>query len=356
MFNHINYLLILTVLLSVLAIIVTIFLAKAVLLRHKILAILSSLSIISIILSGSLLFYFYNNMLYGADKIKFFSFSKRESREAYNGEIELLSLHLAYPDRISEPIRTNGTLGFCLDNTNWFYWADGRILEEDNLTKKDDFVSYSFYTYGSMIPDVLNASDENYKKIQEQINSKRISVKDNTFADMLYSGNDQATMYTNMKLISVLGYRIQVHSMIVERIKNVDYEVKAIAKTNADVSKFLDSLAMTSGYAWRNVSKTSSRSYHSYGVAVDVLPRKTYGKQVYWGWSRVNDKHWYAIPLKKRWLPPKEVIAVFENYGFIWGGKWQFFDTIHFEYRPEIIIYNRLMNDKKLLAKLIRLI
>jgi hypothetical protein len=25
-------------------------------------------------------------------------------------------------------------------------------------------------------------------------------------------------------------------------------------------------------------------------------------------------------------------------YGFIWGGKWLFFDTMHFEYRPEILI------------------
>ncbi len=356
MFNNIDYLLILTVLLSVLAIIVTIFLARAVLLKNKFFTILSSLSIISIILASSLLFYFYDNILYSADKIKFVPFSKIEPREAYNGEVELLSLHLAYPNRVSEPIKTNNNLGFYLDNTNWFYWADGRILKEDNLTNKDNLVSYSFYSYGDTIPEILDASDENYKKIQGQITSKRSSVKDNTFSDILYSGDNEKTMYTNMQLIRVLGYRIQVHSMIVDRLKNVDYEIQAIAKTNSNVSDFLKSLAMTSGYAWRNVSKSSSRSYHSYGIAVDVLPRKTYGKQVYWGWSRVNDKHWYAIPLKKRWLPPQEVIDVFENYDFIWGGKWQFFDTIHFEYRPEIIIYNRLMNDDKLLAKLIRLI
>jgi len=29
----------------------------------------------------------------------------------------------------------------------------------------------------------------------------------------------------------------------------------------------------------------------------------------------------------------------FEHHGFIWGGKWWHFDTMHFEYRPEIIAY-----------------
>jgi hypothetical protein len=26
----------------------------------------------------------------------------------------------------------------------------------------------------------------------------------------------------------------------------------------------------------------------------------------------------------------------------VWGGKWAHFDMIHFEYRPEIVLYNRL--------------
>ena len=30
-------------------------------------------------------------------------------------------------------------------------------------------------------------------------------------------------------------------------------------------------------------------------------------------------------------------IRAFEAHGFVWGGKWLFFDTIHFEYRPELL-------------------
>ena len=29
---------------------------------------------------------------------------------------------------------------------------------------------------------------------------------------------------------------------------------------------------------------------------------------------------------------------IFEKHGFIWGGKWDHFDTMHFEYRPELCV------------------
>jgi len=31
------------------------------------------------------------------------------------------------------------------------------------------------------------------------------------------------------------------------------------------------------------------------------------------------------------------LIAIFEDHGFIWGGQWYHYDTMHFEYRPELI-------------------
>jgi peptidoglycan LD-endopeptidase CwlK len=30
-------------------------------------------------------------------------------------------------------------------------------------------------------------------------------------------------------------------------------------------------------------------------------------------------------------------VRVFEKHGFIWGGRWYHYDTMHFEYRPELI-------------------
>jgi hypothetical protein len=30
-------------------------------------------------------------------------------------------------------------------------------------------------------------------------------------------------------------------------------------------------------------------------------------------------------------------VRVFEKHGFIWGGAWYHYDTMHFEYRPELL-------------------
>jgi len=32
-----------------------------------------------------------------------------------------------------------------------------------------------------------------------------------------------------------------------------------------------------------------------------------------------------------------EIVEIFERHGFIWGGKWYHYDTMHFEYRPEML-------------------
>ncbi|TMJ49392.1 MAG: M15 family metallopeptidase, partial [Alphaproteobacteria bacterium] len=34
---------------------------------------------------------------------------------------------------------------------------------------------------------------------------------------------------------------------------------------------------------------------------------------------------------------PIELVEIFERHGFIWGGKWSHYDTMHFEYRPELV-------------------
>ena len=50
-----------------------------------------------------------------------------------------------------------------------------------------------------------------------------------------------------------------------------------------------------------------------------------------------------AVAPVRRWPPclhnriPPEIVAVFERHGFIWGGRWVHFDTMHFEYRPELL-------------------
>jgi hypothetical protein len=90
-----------------------------------------------------------------------------------------------------------------------------------------------------------------------------------------------------------------------------------------------------SGWNWRIVAATHRLSPHSFGIALDIdNPFATRPK--YWLWAQRQR----AEILKDRAaieLVPWQVVEAFERHGFIWGGKWHHFDTMHFEYRPEFL-------------------
>ncbi|OGR38342.1 MAG: hypothetical protein A2051_12950, partial [Desulfovibrionales bacterium GWA2_65_9] len=84
---------------------------------------------------------------------------------------------------------------------------------------------------------------------------------------------------------------------------------------------------------WRVIARTNRLSMHSFGIAIDVNPRLPY-----WQW----EKHPQTIPAQCKAFPP-EILAAFEDEGFIWGGKWASFDLMHFEYRPELLLKARAL-------------
>jgi hypothetical protein len=88
-------------------------------------------------------------------------------------------------------------------------------------------------------------------------------------------------------------------------------------------------LVPTSGtYNCRPIAATNRLSVHAFGGAIDINAR--FGD--YWLWSKRPDG---AIVWHNR--IPKEIVEIFERHGFIWGGRWYHVDSLHFEYRPELI-------------------
>ena len=93
----------------------------------------------------------------------------------------------------------------------------------------------------------------------------------------------------------------------------------------ADLTKYL---VPTSGtYNCRNIAGSSVRSMHAYGAAIDLNVKYS----DYWRWSKD-----LSSPVWNNRIPV-EIVRVFEKHGFIWGGTWYHFDTMHFEYRPELL-------------------
>jgi hypothetical protein len=83
------------------------------------------------------------------------------------------------------------------------------------------------------------------------------------------------------------------------------------------------------GHVCRVIAGTDRPSPHGWGIAVDIATRHA----DYWRWapggSKSPDGGW-------RNRIPVEIVRTFERHGFIWGGRWHHFDTMHFEYRPEL--------------------
>lgn len=98
-----------------------------------------------------------------------------------------------------------------------------------------------------------------------------------------------------------------------------------------EYKKYLTPLGGT--FNWRKVRGGKRQSPHSYGIAIDI--NTTYAN--YWRWDPEFKK---GEPMKFRNRIPMEVVEVFERNGFVWGGRWPHYDTMHFEYRPEVKIYN----------------
>ena len=130
--------------------------------------------------------------------------------------------------------------------------------------------------------------------------------------------------------IEVAGFTVTVHERLREPLSRVSRELSFLRQSDPEVRTFLKQLAEMNGYNYRYVDGTRSRSLHSYGTAIDLIPRRVGGGHSYWRWAMNAVDSWWAIPYEERWMPPSAFIRAWEREGFVWGGKWFFFDTMHF--------------------------
>ena len=158
-------------------------------------------------------------------------------------------------------------------------------------------------------------------------------------------GNTDAEIREHGRSLTFLDHRMFLNEVVVDPLAAVEEDILSASKDDNEIAAWVDQLDITYSFIDRDIAGSPNRSNHAWGLAVDFVPNSYEGQQVYWRWSRVFDREgWHRIPLEKRWSPPQSVIEIFERHGFVWGGKWAHFDNIHFEYRPEIILYNQLIS------------
>ncbi|MDB5137909.1 MAG: hypothetical protein JWP37_4512 [Mucilaginibacter sp.] len=118
----------------------------------------------------------------------------------------------------------------------------------------------------------------------------------------------------------------------VTKVNGIDKKLIQISKEldeHPELKKYLTNIGGT--FTWRNINGTNRHSMHSFGMTIDI--NAAYSD--YWQWSCKCTNEDADVKYRNR--IPRMIVDIFEKNGFIWGGKWYHFDTMHFEYRPELI-------------------
>ena len=240
----------------------------------------------------------------------------------------MLSFAKAYPDKISgvEFLNNDWTM---MVNDRRFYFANGRFLPEEQREQWNDYSPWDFYMY----PWIGTAEQR-----RAAFHYPVYSIGSSYLFDTLYISPTEDASWDLQEKYSFMGVKMLIHPYIKPLLDRVTERIRSAALSDPSIDEWIAELRTSPpsfGWNWRTIAGTNRRSNHSYGIAMDLLPRDLRGRHTYWRWTASD-----TISRETHYLPPDAVIEAFEDYGFIWGGKWDLIDTMHFEYRPEILLLN----------------
>jgi len=259
------------------------------------------------------------------------------------GEREMKALAAAYPDRISQAAQRNSDWSVDVAG-EWFAWAHGRILPESKSADWERYASFRFYPYSpGGLPPLPQLDADSAARLKKALEEARVHPprRSEDFLERLFGAGSRAETESQIVTVDLAGFPVQVNRRIAEPLARVAAECARLRVADPQAAAFFAGLSEADGFNYRDVAGTATRSYHSYGLALDLIPKSYGGKSPYWRWVMDGTDQWWLIPYQKRWMVPLSIVAAFEKQGFVWGGKWLFFDTMHFEYRPEIFILAR---------------
>lgn len=227
---------------------------------------------------------------------------------------ELIKLKQAYPDFIFS-IRKNALT-----------WNDSTIF-----IYNDSSIKFSYN-------DTLNYADLEEQMIQKYSRGKLTIYKKNhdpgrirneAFFQKMYGATEEQV---SKNLVEVAWLPKSANKkLLITKINRVDLKVKQISDeldNNPYLLRYVDNPG--GSFCWRYIENTTRVSTHSYGIAIDI----NVNCSNYWLWDEKKGTRDEKVEIDI----PYEIVEIFEKHGFIWGGKWYHYDTMHFEYRPELLL------------------
>jgi hypothetical protein len=214
-------------------------------------------------------------------------------------------------------------------------YADNHLIFKDKskLLWNDGIKNKSFQQVLDK-PDLKDMFGQQYTKGALSSNPNKNfdpgRVRNEAFFLKVY-GNTEQAVRKNLTTITwcpkTVGQPIRVTT-----INGIDKKLIQISKEldeHPELKKYLTNIGGT--FAWRNIKGTKRHSMHSFGMTIDI--NTNYSD--YWEWACKCTNEDATIKYKNK--IPQIIIDIFEKHGFIWGGKWYHYDTMHFEYRPELM-------------------
>ena len=224
---------------------------------------------------------------------------------------DLEILRAAYPDAFE--IVPNGIL-----------FTDGTFIVYDDGGKKD---------FSALLdcPDLEDMLSLTYP-LGRQENPPFMNVDPGRFRTDLFFralyGKTEAAIRANLKPVRWMPSQNGPMLLITACFgvdKKLESVIAELEKLGPEYHRYLLNPGGTFNY--RPIERANRLSPHSYGIAVDIAVPPSH----YWLWEAKK-----ALEYKNS--IPYEIVEIFEKHGFIWGGKWYHFDTMHFEYRPELLL------------------
>jgi hypothetical protein len=242
-------------------------------------------------------------------------------------DVDVINQHKQYPKTARKLLQNYPNIISAFDDNHIVFESGKRLLFNDNKTKTTDELLVN--------PDIQDQFHYRYQKgtittqLKPNFDPGRVTNQD--FFKTMY-GSTQVEVEKN--LVDVIwAPKLDGRKIRVTKINGVASRIKAIGReldNYPELKPFIHNIG--GSYKWRKVKGTERLSLHSFGIAIDL----NVAQSSYWEWDcKCADEHQILTPHKNK--IPQIIIDTFEKHGFIWGGKWYHYDTMHFEYRPELL-------------------
>jgi D-alanyl-D-alanine carboxypeptidase-like protein len=207
----------------------------------------------------------------------------------------------------------------------FLFWRDGTRMP---IGKPDEQKPFEDTLRHASILDQLRLSYPRGESSPPAVNDDPGRFRNEEFFKKMYGDCTKGDVARNLVSIVWLP-RTWGKTVSVTRVNGVADRLKEVSAEIDELDPALKRAAypIAGVLSCRPVADTGKMSMHGYAAAIDL----NVSSADYWLWNTKSK----TIPYKNRM--PRQIVEIFERHGFIWGGKWYHYDTMHFEYRPELL-------------------